>query len=34
MSSYFVRYNAIAVGFVLFIIAPLIGFAIIGTDIY
>jgi len=32
-SSFFVRYNALAFGFVLFIIAPLIGFAIIGADL-
>jgi hypothetical protein len=33
-SAYFVRYNVIAVGFVLFIIAPLIGFAVIGSEIF
>jgi hypothetical protein len=33
-SAHFVRYNAIAFGFVIFIIAPIIGFAIIGSDIY
>jgi hypothetical protein len=33
-SAYFIRYNIIAMGFVLFIIAPIIGFAIIGSDIY
>jgi len=33
-SSFFVRYNALPFGFVIFIIAPIIGFAIIGSDMY
>jgi len=32
-STFFIRYNAMAFGFVIFIIAPLIGFALVAFDL-
>jgi len=32
-SAFFIRYNAMAFGFVIFILAPMIGFAVIAFDL-